>query len=43
MFSILLMDSLLTGVTNFVIGYMGKALVKSVVNFMSGSFVKSGF
>ena len=29
-------------VSNFVSGYMGEALVKSVVNFINGFFVKTG-
>ena len=37
------MDSLLRGVSNFVNGYMGEALVKCIANFINGFFVKRGF
>ena len=42
MFSILLKDSLLRGVSKFANGCMGKALVKSVVNFINDFSVKRG-
>ena len=37
------MGSLLRGVSNFVNGYMGEALVKGVANFIKGFFVKRDF
>ena len=37
------MDSLFSGVFNFVNGYMGEALLKGVGNFVNGFFVKKGF
>ena len=43
MLLILSMDSLLREVSKFVNGYMGEALVKGVVNFINGFFVKMGF
>ena len=37
------MGSLLRGISKFVNGYMGEALVKGVANFINGFFVKRGF
>ena len=37
------MDPLLTGVSNFVNGYVGETLVNGVANFIKGFFVKRGF
>ena len=42
MLPILSMVSLLRGAPKFVNGYMGKVLVKGVVNFINGFFVKRG-
>ena len=39
---ILSMDPLFRGISNFVNGYIGEALVKSVVSFINGFFVKKG-
>ena len=43
MFLILSTDPLLRGVSKFVNGYIGEALVKRVANFINGFFVKRGF
>ena len=37
------MDSVLRGVSRFVTGYMGEALVKDVENLINGIFSKRGF
>ena len=42
MLPILSMDSLLSGAPKFVSGYMGEVLIKDVVNFINGFFVKRG-
>ena len=40
MLLILSMDSVLRGVSNFINGYMGEALVKGVANFINRFFAK---
>ena len=42
MLRILSIDSLLKGVSNFVNGYMGEALVRGIAIFINGFFVKRG-
>ena len=42
MLLVLLMDSLLRGVSKFFIGYMGEALVNDVAHSVNGFFVQRG-